>query len=94
MGRKGKVIPARIIAKPPSAEAPARPKDEDFRCRPNPVLDAHPEGPDRSANLAADELGGRRLRSRDPSTAWAPARKRRVQSAARRRPGVQDHPRA
>src|SRR5258705_3667765 len=39
MGRKGKVIPARIIAKPPSAELRPDQKDEDS-LPPYPVLDA------------------------------------------------------
>jgi NAD+ synthase len=54
MGRKGKVIPARIIAKPPSAELRPDQKDEDS-LPPYPVLDAILKGLI-ERDLGAEEL--------------------------------------
>jgi NAD+ synthase len=54
MGRKGKVIPARIIAKPPSAELRPDQKDEDS-LPPYPVLDAILKGLI-ERDLSAEEL--------------------------------------
>ena len=85
MGPKGKVIPERIIAKPPSAELRPDQKDEDS-LPPYAVLDAILKGLI-ERDLGAEELAaeGHDLGHREPRL--APARGRRVQAppgAARR----------
>ena len=84
MGRKGQVIPERIIAKPPSAELRPDQKDEDS-LPPYPVLDAILKGLI-ERDLGGRGAGGRGPRPRHRATASGACSKARSTSAARRRP--------
>ncbi len=72
MGRAGRVIPERIIDKPPSAELEARPEGRDS-LPPYPVLDAILKRPDRTRSVGRGTRG-RRLRCRDRHARLAAAR--------------------
>ena len=88
MGRPGRVIPERIIDKPPSAELRPDQKDEDS-LPPYPVLDAILKGLI-ERDLSAEELAAEGHDLATVDARLAPARRRRVQAppgAARR----QDH---
>ena len=92
MGPKGRVIPERIITKPPSAELRADQKDEDS-LPPYPVLDAILKGLI-ERDLGARGAGGGRPRPRHREPRVAPAGGRRVQAppgAARREDHLAPH---
>ena len=84
LGRKGKVIPERIITKPPSAELQARPEGRGFAAALSGAR-RHPEGPDRARPVGRG-AGGRRPRPRHRQRASGACSKAPSTSAARRRP--------
>ena len=78
LGPKGKVIPERIITKPPSAELPRRPEGRGLAAALSSAR-RHPEGPDRTRPRRRG-AGGRRPRPRHRGARVAPARRRRIQA--------------
>jgi NAD+ synthase len=79
MGRPGRVIPERIIDKPPSAELRPDQKDEDS-LPPYPVPRCDPEGPDRARPVGRGTRGRRATMSAPSRASGACSKGGRVQA--------------